>query len=307
MWIAGVLAVFVAMIGSFEFLSRTERVIFETVASFMVGLSTGLVALQFPNDTCYTAMALGGILDILQGFRVVYAVIEIMSKNTLCGGANLLEGVLFTGLIAYFLQFGQYCAAQIMEKEVGSTFASCTHGIDEYWYLLFVPAAAISWSALFTPKYENVPIMAFHGCLAYAVNWALSYAGTNENLNNFVSASCITFSAGLVSRFTGRQAVGNAVAGLYCLLPGAYLVQSITNVAVSDNFFVDIIQKAVITGMGSWTGTILCSPIVLGTTTGILDQQVSHADVSGHSKDGATHHKRVRSDMSATNSTLLFF
>lgn len=67
MWIAGLLAVVVASIGSMEFLSRSERVIYEGVASFVVGLTSGLVALQWPNDTCYTAMALGGVLDILQG------------------------------------------------------------------------------------------------------------------------------------------------------------------------------------------------------------------------------------------------
>lgn len=67
MWIAGLLAVIVAMIGSADFLSRSERVIYETVASFIVGLTSGLVALQWPSETCYTAMALGGVLDLLQG------------------------------------------------------------------------------------------------------------------------------------------------------------------------------------------------------------------------------------------------
>lgn len=144
-----------------------------------------------------------------------------MSRNTVCGGANLLEGVLFTGLIAYFLQFGQYCAAMFMGKERSSAFDPCSRGISEYWYLLFVPLAALSWSGLFTPKYRQLPWMCYHGCLAYAVNYGLTKAGANEEVNNFVSALAITFSAGLISRFTGREAISNAVAGLYCLLPGA--------------------------------------------------------------------------------------
>ena len=144
-----------------------------------------------------------------------------MSRNTVCGGANLLEGVLFTGLIAYFLQFGQYCAAVLMDKEGDSSFLPCSNGINEYWYLLFVPLAALSWSGLFTPTYRQLPWMCYHGCLAFGVNYALVKAGANDHVNNFVSASAITFSAGLVSRFTGRQAISNAVAGLYCLLPGA--------------------------------------------------------------------------------------
>lgn len=309
MWIAGGLAVIVAMIGSMDFLNRSERVVYETLAGFVVGLTAGLVALHYPNDTCYTAIALGGVLDLLQGFRVVYAVIEIMSRNAVCGGANLLEGVLFTGLIAYFLQFGQYFAAMLTENDRGSDFPPCSNGINQLWYLFFVPAAALSWSGLFTPKYRQLPWMAYHGCLAYAVNWGLARAGANENLNNFVSASAITFSAGLISRFTGREAISNAVAGLYCLLPGAYLVRSIVNVTVGDSFFLDIISKAVLIGMGSWTGTVLCSPTVLGTTIGILHQQTKQHDDETQPSDpeGRHHHSRSRARSDQIFDTLLFF
>lgn len=227
-----------------------------------------------------------------------------MSKNTVCGGANLLEGVLFTGLIAYFLQFGQYCAAVLMEKNLASRFAPCSNGISQWWYLFFVPAAALSWSGLFTPKYSQLGWMCFHGTLAYAVNWGLSKAGANENLNNFVSAAVVTFSSGLLSRFTGRQAVANAVAGLYALLPGAYLVRSIAAVSVNDSFFMDIIQKSVVIGMGSWSGTMLCSPTVLGTTGG-LHQQMKLAEDTP-SKHDAPHHTRAKSDQ-IFGDTLLFF
>lgn len=227
-----------------------------------------------------------------------------MSKHTVCGGANLLEGVLFTGLIAYCLQFGQYSAARVMDKDFGSEFSPCTQGIDELWYLFLVPAAAVSWSGLFTPRHSQLAWMAFHGCLAYAVNYALTQSGADNDVNNFVSAAVVTFSAGLVSRFSGRQAVSNAVAGLYCLLPGAYLVRSISSAGVSDNFLMDIIQKAVVIGMGSWTGTVMCSPTILGTTTGILNQQVGTREQSA--KTDAPHHKRAQSSQ-VIGETLLFF
>jgi len=97
MLVAGTLAVIVGMIGQSKVLSKQERIIFEVVASFGVGLTAGLIAIQWSDQTCFAAMALGGVLDILQGFRVVYAIIEIMSKHTVCGGADLLEGILFTG------------------------------------------------------------------------------------------------------------------------------------------------------------------------------------------------------------------
>ena len=60
--------------------------------------------------------------------------------------------------------------------------------------------------------------MTFHGCLAFAATYSLGKLDVNSNLNNFVSAMAVTFSAGVFSRFTGRQAVGNAAAGLYVVL-----------------------------------------------------------------------------------------
>jgi len=71
--------------------------------------------------------------------------------------------------------------------------------------------------------------------------------------------------------FTGRQAVGNTITGLYTLLPGAYLVSALYE-GPSSSFITDIVQIAVILGIGGWTGTILCSPTLLGTTRGLLWQ-----------------------------------
>ena len=71
----------------------------------------------------------------------------------------------------------------------------------------------------------------------------------------------------------------------------------------------DIIQKAVVIGMGSWSGTVLCSPTVLGTTIGILHQQVVTRE-EHHDGDASTRHlhsrSRGRSDQ-IFGDTLLFF
>jgi len=306
MLISGVLAVLVGIIGQSSILSKQERIIFEVVASFAVGLIAGLIAIQFPKHTCFAAMALGGVLDILQGFRVVYAVIEIMSKHTVCGGADFLEGILFTGLIAYFLRFGQSIAARVMEKladeEASEVFSTCNNGINELWYILIVPVTALSWSGSFTPSYDDLPLMCFHGVLGYGVNYGLSKAHLSNELNNFVSALVISTSAGLFSRFTGKSAVAYCVSGLYVLLPGAYLVTSLFSSTLDGRFFNDIIQRAIIIGLGAWSGTILCTPTVLGTTSGLLTQQSEH---------GSSRRLRSSNDRGADhqvhNDPMLFF
>jgi uncharacterized membrane protein YjjP (DUF1212 family) len=270
MGVAGVLAILVAYIGTSTVITRQERIVIEVVASFIVGLTAGLIALQWPNQTCFGAMAIAGVLDILQGFRVVYAIIEIMSKHTIAGGADLLEGILFTGLIAYFLKFGQYSAAAIMGESESTAFLQCTNGIDPHWYFFFVPLAAASWSGIFKPNYRDLPLMGFHGVLGYLADWAASRVFESDYVSNFIASMSVTMSAGIISRFTGRQGVGNTVAGIYVLLPGAYLVDALFSSNISSEFFTNIILRAVVIGIGAWTGTMICSPTLLGTTGGLL-------------------------------------
>jgi len=105
MFVAAVLAVLVAAIGTSSILSKQERLIYETIASFFVGLSSSMIALTWPNHTCFAAMAIAGILDILQGFRVVYSVIELMSKHTVAGSADLLEGTFLCIVLSFERNF----------------------------------------------------------------------------------------------------------------------------------------------------------------------------------------------------------
>jgi uncharacterized membrane protein YjjP (DUF1212 family) len=297
MVVAGILANIVASIGTNKILSKQEKVVYETVASFVVGLVSALIALKWPDKTCYRAMALAGVLDILQGFRVVYAVIQTMSKHTVAGGADLFEGILFSGLIVTFLRIGQYAAINIMDVEnASSELSTCNNSVSEWWYILMVPIASLSWSGLFNPNYSGWLPMTFHGCLAFAVNFGMGKLNVDNNLNNFVSALAVTFSAGIFSRFTGRQAVGNAVCGLYVVLPGAYLVSSLYSTDLTNDFFAAITVRSVVIGIGAWTGSILCSPTVLGTTRGLSTQQTTRLRDSERS--------RKRSSQPAT---MLFF
>ena len=133
-----------------------------------------------------------------------------------------------------------------------------------------VPVGAVAWSGLFNPHYFDLPIMAAHGIIGYVISWQFNKAAANTQMNNFLAAMAVTFSAGIVSRFSGRQALGNTVAGLYVLLPGAYLVTQVYTDQI-DHFLWTIILRAIIIGLGGWTGTILCTPTLLGINKGLME------------------------------------
>jgi len=54
--VAGILAVVVAIIGTSSLLSKQERLVYEVVASLIVGLTSGLLAMTWPNQMCFSAM-----------------------------------------------------------------------------------------------------------------------------------------------------------------------------------------------------------------------------------------------------------
>lgn len=64
---AGLLGVLVSLVGATTSKhSRDGRIISEVCSSFSVGLSAGIVALLWSDHTCFGAMAISGIIDILQ-------------------------------------------------------------------------------------------------------------------------------------------------------------------------------------------------------------------------------------------------
>ena len=264
---AGFCGFLVRIISGWSFLAKEDRIVFEAIASVIVGLIAGLLSCLYPSKTCFVAIGLSGVLDILQGFKVVYSIIEVMGKHTVSGGADFLEGLLYTTLISFFLRVGKLTAESITGEE--SSLNTCEGGINEAYYFILVPAAAISWSGLFNPEYFDLPLMAFHGILAFLITWACNRASINAQIALFAAAFGVTFSSGLVSRFTGRQAMGNTIAGLFVLVPGAYLVNALFS-DLTFNFIGPVIVNAAIIGTGAWTGTIVCSPTIVGTTAARL-------------------------------------
>jgi uncharacterized membrane protein YjjP (DUF1212 family) len=272
--VSGILAFIISTVQSTSFLSRQERVIFEVIASFLVGGIAGAVALIWVDKTCFSAMAIGGILDLLQGFRVVFSVIEVLSTHTVSGAADLMEAILITTLVSYFLRVGQYLSATVIAgPNATPEFGGCENAIDRSWFFLLVPIGAVSWSIVFTPGYNHLIPMTIHGCMAYILSFSLLQFAVSKEFAYFVSAAAVSMGSGVVSRFTGRQAVGNTMAGVYCLVPGAYLVSTLYNGSWETTWFSEIILQAIVIGIGSWTGTMLCSPILLGSVRALMSSQ----------------------------------
>jgi uncharacterized membrane protein YjjB (DUF3815 family) len=253
MMASGVLTMVAAYIRTLQILSWEERILSDVVASMLVGFVAGLLAIHAPDKFCFGAIAVASVMEALQGFKVTFAVMEGLSKQTVAGAARLLEGLLVTGLITCSLRFGLDAAFRVVHGthfvpglpgDISNLLVS-SNGVSEKWFPLLWPLASLGWSGLFQPGYADLPWMTFHGILAFALNWA--------GANMFVAAMGVTLSAGIVSRITGREALGNTMAGLYVLVPGAYMVR----VLLSSNrvgFIENVLLLAGAIGFGAWTG-----------------------------------------------------
>jgi len=91
---AGMCGVLVGVMRKWGILSREERVIFEVFVSIVVGTISGLISINWSDNTCYGAIALAGVLQIFQGYRMVYSVVEVLSKHSINGVANFLEAIM---------------------------------------------------------------------------------------------------------------------------------------------------------------------------------------------------------------------
>ena len=76
MIVAGLLGMMVAVFQGVS-LWKHDRMILEVVASFVVGLVSGLLSMAFPSTLCFGAMAVGAVIDILQGEHLLFITIGI--------------------------------------------------------------------------------------------------------------------------------------------------------------------------------------------------------------------------------------
>jgi uncharacterized membrane protein YjjP (DUF1212 family) len=76
MLVAGFLAIVVALFEG-SALWKHERMIFEVFVSFVVGALAGFITITWKEATCFQAIAVASVIDILQGFRVVYSIMEV--------------------------------------------------------------------------------------------------------------------------------------------------------------------------------------------------------------------------------------
>lgn len=148
--------------------------------------------------------------------------------------------------------------------------------------------------------------MTMHGILSYVMYWAVNTTTSNSGMATFVAAMSVTASAVFLSRFTGRQALGDTIIGLYVLLPGSYLAEglftSAGNNVLDSGLLSNLVTIAVTIGLGGWTSTMLCSPTILGTNKGLLSQFIKRRN--GAKRDRSTIHV---SKPTQTGRTMSFF
>lgn len=82
------LAVTVARMGKDDMMGSSEQIIYESAVSFVVGAGAGFVAQYWPEETCFSATALGGVLQLLRGMCTLSLENRIFSFTVLVKRRN---------------------------------------------------------------------------------------------------------------------------------------------------------------------------------------------------------------------------
>ena len=134
MLLAGALASVVAFLFQTSSLSlwKNQRLIFEIVAGFAVGLTAGLITIKLPTTTCFSAIALASMIDYLRGFGIVFSIMEVMAKDTMSGSADLIEALIFSFLISISIVFGLMSSEGIwgVNESDAKEYMNCGESVD---------------------------------------------------------------------------------------------------------------------------------------------------------------------------------
>lgn len=173
-----------------------------------------------PQKILFSAIAI-----LLPGLSLTLSILDISTKNLVCGVVRLFSA-LFTALL---LGFGSSFASILIPLKVVTNAAAISNPVAWQWYFILLPLLSILICILFEAKPNQWPIMVMVSTSAIVGQIMLSKADGFKDSTE-ATITCISFMIGFVSniysRITGEIAIAPVFAGIIMIVPGSYGVKS---------------------------------------------------------------------------------
>ena len=235
---------------------------------------------------CASAVRLGALQWLLQGWDITAAFIELTNRNAaLCGAAHLLVAVTVTSLIGVGIELGDTVAdaihlpaahtAAAANATDNSVSPSCSHGVSLRWYFPVFLLTSVSLGVQCNAARQQLPAMVTIAMATFAISVGapLVHNATLTSLSTLLAALAAGFLANTYANKTGKPAVGGAAIGVFVLVPdGMSELNSITAVLTQQGkatgshlmasltLTASIVQTCVTIGGGVFIASLLVSP-----------------------------------------------
>ena len=258
---------------------------YELCAAACVALLTRFAAAAAVSGStppvCASAVRLGALQWLLQGWDITVAFIELTNRNaSLCGASHLLVALMVTALIGVGLNLGDTVADAAHLHSVADAAASCTHGVNIRWYLPIFLVTSCALAVQCNAARQQLPAMVGIAMVTFAISVGLTLAhnSTLTSLSTLLAALVAGWLANMLANRTGRPAVGGAAIGVFTLVPdGMAELNGVTaalmhrgegGLLASLTLSASIVQTCVTIGAGIFIASLLVSPRELTHTHG---------------------------------------
>ncbi|KAJ3271341.1 hypothetical protein HDV01_006846 [Terramyces sp. JEL0728] len=259
---------FGTIVGLLQILAIRQPFAFGYLFEFSSALIVTLLTNSFSNlllskGTCINTqkIILSGLAILLPGLTLTLSIVEISTRNMVCGTVRLFTA-LFTALL---LGFGMFIGESwIFIAEINKK--TCDGTVPIHWALYFplVPLSAFVICVLFEAKKSQWWIIILVSSLGFG---ASTYSQNVFQFNSNIPSTFFgTFLIGLTSNFYARVTRDVSIAPILCgilmLVPGSFGVRSSVGFIQNDNTATYLASQMIVISMTITVGLFVATMIV---------------------------------------------
>ncbi|KAL9538711.1 hypothetical protein MBANPS3_010733 [Mucor bainieri] len=228
--LSAAMAIFFAFYELFSGRYMSFQPIWEITVCILIGFVSRAV---WAYDFCFTPVAFASFIVILPGYSMAVALVELVSRQLVCGVVRLVYAIMYSFLLGYGIEMGSEIYGAIQPESVSvrgqsdackkaSGATTCVTIIPQAFYFLTVPLFAVAYCVYLRARIPRWPIMVLVAASGFVTNYALScHANAPSQVLQVVPAFVVGLLGNLLSKFTGKMSLDAVILGIFYMVPGS--------------------------------------------------------------------------------------
>ncbi|KAG2203824.1 hypothetical protein INT46_008021 [Mucor plumbeus] len=228
--LSAAMAIFFAFYELFSGRFMSFQPIWEITICIFIGFVSRAV---WQYGFCFTPVAFASFIVILPGYSMAVALVELVSRQLVCGVIRLVYAIIYSFLLGYGIEMGSEIFGAIRPESVSAqgqseacvnatNSSTCVTIIPQAFYFLTVPLFAVAYCVYLRARIPRWPIMIVVAACGFVTNYALScYAEAPSQVLQVVPAFVVGLLGNLLSKFTGKMSLDAVILGIFYLVPGS--------------------------------------------------------------------------------------